>query len=324
MRCFYDRIRYAVFFGALCILLLHAAIVLGEVAVSYSPASPRAGDYVDVTVTADGGTVRGVLYRLSRDGEKIFYGRKQENHLTASFRPREEGVYTLEVTVSRNGSRTETTSVTIPVSGTAPAQRGADVVYSQKDGWWRQHLYTGSYNHTLESSGCVIFVLSHALQRMDENSDDALPDRLARAYGGFYTEGIGARTETLITQAGVRFGFETAHKPLKAEDEIVSRLQQGDLFCLGIVQRHVVLADGIDAEHLKVHIVDSFPDTTFSKLGRTAAYILLEDGTWQTVRSAEEIPGVRWFFETSHCGGAGYWLDLDFCTARGLRLIHRP
>ena len=49
-----------------------------------------------------------------------------------------------------------------------------------------------------------------------------------------------------------------------------------------------------------------------------------EDGTWQTVRTADEIPGVRWFFETSHSGGAGYWLDLDACAARGLRLIRRP
>ena len=318
------RIRHSVFFTILCLLLLRAVFASGEVSVSFVPASPRVGDCVDVTVSADGENIKGVRYFLSLDGKKVFRSRKPENHLTASFRPRKEGVYTLEVTVVRSGNRTETASVTVPVSGTAPMQRGETVIYSQKDGWWRRNLYSASHIHTLETSGCALFALSHALQRLGINSDEALPEQLAGSFGQYYSEGLGARTEALITQSGLHFGFQTVHRLVRAEDEIISFLQRGDLFCLGIVQRHVVLADGVDAENRKVHIVDSCPDTTFGRLGRTPAYILTEDGTWQTVRSAEEIPGVRWFFETSSSGGAGYWLDLDDCAARGLRLIRRP
>ncbi len=318
------RARRAVFAGVLFLLLLRAAFALGEVTVSFTPACPRAGDYVDVTVDAGSEKVREVRYRLSQDGKKGSWSKKAEKRLTASFRPRSEGSWTLEVKVTLSGNRTETASVTIPVSGSAPVQQGKDVVYSQMDGWWRQHLYTGTYRHTLESSGCVIFVLSHALQRLGMEGEEVLPDRLARSYGGYYTEGLGAQSEALIATAGMRLGFGTAHALVTAEDEIQSFLQEGSLFTLGIVQRHSVLVDGIDAESRKLHIVDSCPDSTFDKLGRTPAWIPAEDGTWQAVRSADEIPGVRWFFETSHCGGAEYWMDLDYCAARGLRLIRRP
>ena len=324
MRRFQGGFRYAVFFCVLFLALLHAALAAGETSVSFTPAFPRAGDCVDITVSTDGGSVKGVRYRLTLDGEKVFTGRKPVSRSAVSFRPRKEGIYTLEVTVLLSGNRTEAASVSIPVSGSAPVQRGGDVVYSQMDGWWRRDLYSASHTHTLESSGCAIFTLSHALQRMGMDGDEMLPDWLASAFGQYYSEGLGARSEALITQAGLRFGFQTAHRLVRAEDEIVSFLQRGDLFCLGIVSRHVVLADGVDAENRKVHIVDSYPEATFSKLGRTPAYILLEDGTWQTVRSAEELPGIRWFFETSHFGGACYWLDLDTCAARGLRLIRRP
>ncbi len=318
------RARRAAFIGVLFLLLLRAALSLGEVSVSFTPESPRAGEYVDVTVSADGEKIRDVRYRLSPDGKKGSWSKKAEKRLTASFRPRSEGSWTLEVKVTLSGGRTETASVTIPVSGSAPAQCGTDVIYSQMDGWWNQHLYTGTHRHTLESSGCVIFVLSHALQRLGMEGEEVLPDRLARSYGGYYTEGLGARSEALIATAGMRLGFGTAHALVTAEDEIVSFLREGSLFTLGIVPRHTVLVDGINAESRKVHITDSCPDSTFSKLGRTPTWIRAEDGTWQAVRSADEIPGVRWFFETSHCGGAGYWMDLDYCAARGLRLIRRP
>ena len=318
------RIRRAAFAGVLFLLLLLCAAALGEVSVSFTPASPRAGDYVDVTVTADRGTVKGVRWFLTRNGEKVFSSKKPENRLTASFRPRKEGDYTLEVTVSFTGNVTETVSVTVPVSGTAPEQRGKDFIYSQMDGWWRSIYYSKENKRTVESSGCALFAVSHALQRLGFDSDDALPGTLAWDYHKCYIESVGTSTEALVTQTGLDFGFETAHLPVKAEDELVSFLKRGDLFCLGIVKRHVVLADGIDEEHRKVHIVDSAPGVTFSKLKPTQAWLRDEDGTFRAIRSAEEIPGIRWFFETSQYGGAGYWLDLKDCAARGMRLIRRP
>ena len=318
------RIRRAAFTGVLFLVLLFAACALGEVSLSFTPAAPRVGDCVDVTVTTDEGAVRGVRYRLLKDGDKVFTGKKDESRLTASFRPRKEGVYTLEVTVTRSRNTAETASVTIPVSGAAPEQRGADVVYSQMDGWWRSVFYAKDYKRTLESSGCAVFAVSHALQRLGIEDDAALPDRLAWEYHKCYIEGVGTGTEALVTQTGLDFGFDTAHLPIKAEDELLSFLKRGDLFCLGIVRGHVVLADGIDPESRKVHIVDSAPGVTFSRLKPTQAYIRLEDSSWQAIRSAEEIPGIRWFFETSQFSGAGYWLDLKDCAARGMRLIRRP
>ena len=315
----------AVLFSVLFMLLsLCAARALGEVSVSFTPASPRAGDYVDVTVTVDGDNVKGVRWTLLRNGSKVFSSKNPESRLTASFRPRKEGDYTLEVTVSRTGNVTETVSVAIPVSGTAPEQRGKDFIYSQMDGWWRSVFYSKENNRTVESSGCALFAVSHALQRLGFDSDDVLPGTLAWVYHKCYIESVGTSTEALVTQTGLDFGFETAHLPVKAEDELISFLKRGDLFCLGIVKRHVVLADGIDEDNMMVHIVDSAPGVTFSRLKPTQAWLRGEDGTYQAIRSAEEIPGIRWFFETSQYGGAGYWLSLKDCAARGMRLIRRP
>ena len=320
----HGRIRRAVFIGVTLFLILRAGFALGDISVSFTPENPRVGEYVDVTITTDADRVKGVRYVLSMDGKKIGQNKKNEKHLITAFRPRKEGVYTLEITVTEGGNRTESASVSIPVSGTAPVQRGEDVLYSQMDGWWQNEVYSTTYTHTLETSGCALFTLSHALQRMGFDSDEVLPDQLAVRFGEYFTEGVGARTEAVITKAGLYFGYQTVHRLVTAEDEIISFLQRGDCFCLGIVPRHVCLVDGVDEESQKLHIVDSYPEMTLGKLGRIPAYIRGGDGTWQTIRSADEIPGIRWFFETAHFGGGGYWLDLDDCAARGLRLIRRP
>ena len=149
MRRLQGRTRHAAFIGVMLVLLLRAAFALGDVSVAFMPAAPRAGENVDVTVTADGGEVKGVRYRLSMGEKTIFQGRKDEKRTTASFRPREEGVFTLEVTVTFGGNRTETASAAIPVAGTAPVQRGRDVIYSQKDGWWHNKVYSKDYSRTL-------------------------------------------------------------------------------------------------------------------------------------------------------------------------------
>ena len=323
MRRFLSSLGRAVLIGALLFLLLQASPVMGEVSVSFSPSAPRAGDCVDIIVDP-GEDAAGVQYRLFAGTEKVFASRNAVSRFTVSFRPRKETVYTVEITVLRSGKRKEIVSVAIPVSDAAPEQRGEDVIYSQMDGWWRKFYYAKEYRRTLESSGCAVFAVSEALQRLGIESDAALPDALARVYHKCYIEGVGTGTEALVTQTGLDFGFDTQHLPVRAEDELVSFLKRGDPFCLGIVTGHVVLADGFDEESMKVHIADSAPGITFSKLKSTQAYIRSEDGTWQTVRSADEIPGIRWYFETAQFGGAGYWLDLKDCAARGMRLIRRP
>ena len=324
-RRFPGRSGRPAFAGALFLLLLMCVFpALGDVSVSFTPAAPRTGDYVDVTVDPGEEEVRGILFRLYEKGKLLSANKDPVKRLTASFRPRKEGTFGLEVTVIRRGNRRETVTVTVPVSGTAPEQQGADILYSQKDGWWKQAVYQASHTHTLETSGCAVFALSEALQRMGLGGGEALPGALAAEYGKYYAEGTGARTEALITQAGLHFGFETVHLPVKDADEILSFLRRGDLFCFGPVARHVVLADAADAENRKVRVIDSDPGATFSRLGGTPAWIPDEDGTWRKIRSAEEIPGIRWFFENNRFGGAEYWLDLDFCALRGMRLIRRP
>ena len=318
------RIRRAVFCGALLLLLLGGAAALGEASVSFVPASPRVGDIVDVTVISGGEELKGVQYRLLADGEKLSFTKNPVPYLSASFRPRQETVYTLEVTLLYAGNKTETVSVSIPVSGKAPAERGADIIYSQQDGWWSGVWYVKELKRTLESSGCAVFAVSEALQRLGFDDDAALPENLGPAYQKCYVEGVGTSTEALVTQAGISFGFDTQHRLIRAEDEVVSFLKRGDLFCLGIVQGHVVLADGIDEAAGKVHIADSAPGVTFDKVKNIPACVRGEDGSWQAIRKPEEIPGIRWYFETGRFGGAGYWLDLKDCAARGLRLIRRP
>lgn len=317
------RIRCAFFCGAL-LLLLYAAAALGEAAVSFVPASPRVGDVVDITVVPEAEEAKGVQYRLSAGGEKLSFTQKPVPYLSASFRPRKETVYTLEVTLLYAENKTETVSVSIPVSGKAPEERGADIIYSQQDGWWGSVWYVKELKRTLESSGCAVFAVSEALQRLGFEDDAALPEHLAWEYHKSYIEGVGTGTEALVTSAGKDFGFDTQHRLIRAEDEIASFLKRGDLFCLGIVQGHVVLADRIDEAAGKVHIADSAPGVTFEKLKNTPTYVRGDNGSWQTIRKPEEIPGIRWYPETGRFGGAGYWLDLKDCATRGLRLIRRP
>ena len=318
------RIRRAVFGGALLLLLLCAAAALGEASVSFTPARPRAGDIVDITADPGEKAIQGVQYRLSSGGEKLSFTQTPVPYLSASFRPRKEGLYTLEATFLYGGGEKETVTVSVPVSGEAPAERGADIIYSQQDGWWRGVWYVKTLRRTLESSGCAVFALSEALQRLGFTDDAVLPDRLAWEYHKSYIEGVGTGTEALVTSAGKDFGFDTQHQLVRGEDEIISFLKRGDLFCLGIVQGHVVLADGADAAGRKIHIADSAPGVTFGKLKNTPAYVRGKDGGWLEIRGPEEIPGIRWYLETGRFGGAGYWLDLTDCAARGLRLIRRP
>ena len=57
------------------------------------------------------------------------------------------------------------------------ADAEAPEVYSQKDGWWLDKKYSRS---NLDQSGCAIFALSHALQRLGKASEKTVPDALAR------------------------------------------------------------------------------------------------------------------------------------------------
>ena len=311
------------FLAVLCCLLLLAAVsaALGEASVTVEPERPRAGDYVEVTVTPDRENPDSVSYALfyGPDLEKVFSG-KGIQRTSAWCRLRKEGVYTLQITVTY-GKEKETVSVEIPVSGEAPAQVGADVVYSQKDGWWKKKKYSST---ELQTSGCAIFAMSHALQRMGYTGDDVTPEELAKHYV-FYRSGEGTWNEGLVNKCGEVYDFLSQKDLLTSVKEITAALRRGDYFSFSIVDRHIALADGISEDGTKVHIVDSAPGATFERIrNKEAIYVLQEDGTFTQASVPEDLPGIRWFFETQEYGGMEYWMDIEYCALRGMRLIRMP
>ena len=318
------------FLGCVCFLLILGAVSLAaaEISLSFTPEAPRVGDYVDVTVKTDRENPQSVAWALWCDGEEVFSG-EPETRFTASFRPRQEGTCSLKVTVSYGKKDEETGEITIPVSGVAPAQEAADVIYSQKDGWWHDKVYSKKHKRSVEKSGCALFALSHALQRMGNAGEGITPDALATAYSRFYINERGTDNEGLIRQAALDYDFVTQEDLIESKKEIAACLRRGDMFSFSIVLGHIALADGISEDGTKVHIVDSAPGATYERKDRFKThtghvYYQNADGSFTEAATAEELPGIRWFFETRTWGGMEYWLDIDYCAYRGMRLIRMP
>ena len=309
--------RKIAFWGCLLLCLWVFLPVRAEISVSFSPEAPRKGEIVDVLVRPDR-EAQSVIYELRTAGGVVFSG-KEDSHFSAAFRPREEADYTLTVTVIYGKKDQETASVQIPVRGEAPVQMGADIVYSQKDGWWKKSSYGSS---TVEKAGCALFTLSHAMQRLGFSGEALLPSALGKTYAGCLVKG-GTANERLLTQAGQVYDFITQDDLDESAADIAACLRRGDFFSFSIVIGHIALADGLSEDGTRVHIVDSAPSATFERIKNGQIYVQDASGAFVPVASPEELPGVRWFFETRHCSGSSYWLDLDYCARRGMRLI-RP
>ena len=324
------RFGKAILFAAVMLLVLTGTSALAEAKLTFSPENPKAGEYVDVTVTPDREGAVGVRYELSTQAGIVFQSKDKDvtTHYTASFRPREEAVYTLTAVIVYGKKDTESVSVTIPVSGTAPVQEGADIVYSQKDGWWHDKIYNKKHHRSLEKAGCAIFALSHTLQRLGHTGEEILPDKLAEKYASFYIEGRGTDNGGLILKAGGEYGFLTQSDLIETERGIVTCLKRGDLLSFAIVLGHIAMADGLSEDGSLVHIVDSAPGATFERKDRwkTKGHVYYQDadGTFTEALAADQLPGIRWFFETGEYGGMEYWLDLHYCAHQGMRLIRRP
>lgn len=311
-----------VWLSVLAVLLLIAVSAAGEPSVRFEPENPRVGDYVDVTITPGREDARTAAWSLTMPDGTEFSGKDTE-HFAASFRPRMEGEYMLTVTVSWGKKDTETASAAIRVSGTAPVQQGADTVYSQKDGWWLQYAYSKKHSRSLQKSGCAIFALSHALQRMGVTGEEALPDRLAEDYSYCYINERGTDNELLLTCAGERFGFATAAQLVESEKGLRTCFRLGDMFSFSVAIGHIALADGLSEDETRVHVVDSAVSATFERLKNAHVYYRDTDGVFVEAASPADLPGIRWFFETGEYGGAEYWMDLSYCARRGMRMI-RP
>ncbi len=304
--------------GALMIL----PAAFAEPAVSFQPENPRVGDYVDVTVIPDREGALGVSWSLATPDQNVFSG-KETDHFTASFRPRTEAEYTLTVTVSYGKKDTETASVVIPVSGSAPVQEGPDVVYSQKDGWWHDKVYSQKHHRSVEKAGCAMFALSHALQRIGFEGEDVQPDQLAARFKYCYVEGRGTANEILTGDASKIWGFATAASLIETEAELRTCFMLGDVFTFSIVNGHIAFADRLSDDGTRVHVVDSAPGATYERIKNGSIYYLDESGAYVEAKTPDELPGIRWFFETGEYGGMEYWLDLSYCAKRGMRMI-RP
>ena len=322
------------------LLLLTAGTALADPSLTFTPETPRVGDYVDVLVTPGREGALGVRYELSTPAGVVYKPKDKDKakaataHYAASFRPREEAVYTLTATVVYAANDYETVSVSIPVSGAAPKQEGPDVIYSQKDYWWHKTPYKkSSPSETLEKAGCAIFTLSHILQRMGYTGDELQPDALAAKNSRFFVQG-GTDNGGLIRQAAADYGFITEDELITTEREAITCLRRGDLFSFGIVLGHIAMADGVSEDGTLIHVVDSAPGATFPRKNdkrirlQGHIYDQKEDGSFVEAMTADELPGIRWFFESGEYGGAEYWLDLNYALHynkhAGLRLIRRP
>ena len=326
------RFRYICLCSLLCLLLAACASALADPQISFTPENPRVGDYVDVTVTPGRDGAVGVRYELSTADGVVCSNEDAHTHYTASFRPRQETAYTLKATVVYGKKDVETVTVTIPVSGTAPAQDEQDVVYSQKDGWWHKTPYGKKSNETLEYSGCAIFSLSHILHRLGFSGEEVQPAALASANTRFYVAG-GTNNGGLIDKAAADYNFVTQDDLVTTAREAVLCLRRGDLFSLGISLGHIAMIDGVSEDGTLVHVVDSAPGATFERKDdkriRTNGHIYYrqEDGSFVEAESPDQLPGIRWFFETEDYGGMAYWIDLHYCITfnkhAGLRLVRR-
>ena len=302
-------------------LLLAAALMimgpaLGEVRVSAKPETAALGENVDILVEAGPGA-ESVTYTLSRNGGAVFSG-EEDSHFAAAFRPREEGEYVLEARVAYADGRTEDGSVTVSVAGRTEEAPGPDRIYSQKDGWWKDKAYAKT---ELEKSGCAIFTLSHALQRMGWTGEDIIPERLAETYRKCYTKN-GTANARLIYQASQAYGYTTDTTLIKSAAVLREGLRSGDLYSFGIVIGHIALMTGIDDAGKMVRVVDSAPSATFERIKKGGVYYL-RDGEYVQAQDPGEIPGARYYFETGYYGGLEYYMDLAYCARRGGRLI-RP
>ena len=312
----------------LALLLLLCAAASADVKITFTPENPRVGDYVDVIVTPGREGALGVRYTLATAEDTVCREKDPTEHYIASFRPRAEAEYTLTATVVYGKKDEESASVTIPVSGTAPTQQGPDVVYSQKDGWWHSVIYRPKKPiETLEKGGCAIFSLSHILQRLGFSGEDTLPENLCVKNSRFYIPGRGTDNPGLITQASKDYAFTTQEDLIETEKGIADTLKRGDLLTFMIVTGHIAMADGISEDGQYVHVVDSATGATFERKDRwkTKGHIFRQedDGSFTEVTSADQLPGIRWFFETEDYSGMAYWMDLHYCAHQGMRLVRK-
>ena len=192
------------------------------------------------------------------------------------------------------------------------------MVYSQKDGWWADKQYRHS---NLGKSGCAIFTLTHALERMGKTGEEILPENLAVKYAYCLIKGEGTSNELLINTAAKYFGFSTRGALYVEKKQILELLSQGALFSFSIVTGHIALVTGASEDGTMISVVDSAPQATFERIKNASQYYRLRSGMFRAAMTLDDLPGARWYLETDEYGGLEYWLPTEYVVKRGVRLI---
>lgn len=189
-------------------------------------------------------------------------------------------------------------------------------LYSQSSGLWKDKKY-GSSN--LQTSGCAIFALSHALQCLGFEGDVIAPEALAKKYA-FCLREDGTINSTLVGNAGDDLGFQTRYELYHDLRTIRSRFGSGAVFSFAVVNGHIAMAAQISEDGSMVQVIDSAPSATWERIGDHQLY-LEQDGSFSPIGDLSEIPGIRYYPENGAFGAAAYWLESSYVAKRGLRLI---
>lgn len=292
-----------------------AALSEGEMTVSLNAETLAVGEVLDITVAAWENCQ--TKYSLSLNGKTLAES-ELGDHFAAAYRPRESGDYVLTVTVTDSQGLTRKQEAAFTVDGSLPAQDGLAEVYSQKDGWWADKKYRHS---NLGKSGCAIFALSHALQRMGHTEDEILPENLAVKYAYCLIPNEGTSNELLINTAAKDFGFTTRKTLYSDKKQIFQLLDEGAYFSFSIARGHIAMVCGKSEDGTMIRVVDSAPKATFERIVNCAPYYQTRSGAFRAALSLDDLPGARWYFETDEYGGLEYWLPLEYVAKRGVRLI---
>lgn len=298
-------------------VLTHEAELLpeGEIELKLSADTLAAGEVLDVAVNA--WTLHQAQYSLYMNGIQIVDS-KAGGHFKAAYRPRQAGSYRLYVTVTDEKGTYQTATADFTVDGSLAVQGGAQEIYSQKDGWWKDKKYRHS---NLGKSGCAIFALSHALGRMGHGEEAALPENLAAKYAYCLIPEEGTNNTLLINTAARDFGFTTQGELIKEPEKIAALIRGGAYFSFSIARGHIAMVSGISDDGAMVRVVDSAPLATFERIKGASQYYEKRPGVFRAALTLDDMPEARWFFETDEYGGMEYWLPMEYVANRGVRLI---
>ena len=272
------------------------------------------GEELDVTLSCKEDAACRI--RVFRDG-KIVMKERDLSSRTFSYRPREAGVYQMELIVSEPGGGTIGREIRFTVDADMDAAREGFVLYSQKDGWWLDKKYSRS---NLDQSGCALFTLSHALELLGKASEKTEPAVLGRDYAAYLAES-GTVTSNLLAAASREFGFKTEKDKISDAQRIAQLFDEGAVFSFAIVNGHIALAAGLSEDGTKVRVVDSAPSATMERIENASMYLPDGQGGWQVITSLWDVPGAKYYPETDQFCGMEYYLDLSYVASRGVRLI---